>query len=256
VYASLPVQTPVHLEAATVEKFVDWVVVMPSSQIPDVEAEIAKAASDAALVDAVASMLSFKLPAAYGRRLIYLSVLGQLKNPRAIPALDAYLNSPECPVFEEQRQQGAAAGSPAGEVRTSYFDACAGLKSAAVNMLAYLNTPAARELVLQAVQSHPSKAVRLSAMNSYLFNNHDSVEALAAVRQRTRKEEMKFVGLPRLAPQFSLKEFNARVAQFYNEYPEERQQPVPAKLPPKPGNAPVEGHAHDPSPPSAKAPNQ
>lgn len=224
-YTPLPKQTPVHLEITTIEKFVDWVSIMPSSQVPDVKEQIAKVASDTALVDALASRLSFKAPGSYGRQLIYLSILGETKNERALGALQNYLNSADCLVFEETR----AVKPPAGSNNTSYFDACAGLKSAAVNMIAYLNTPAARNIVLQAVQNHASRAVRLSAMNAYLYNNSDSADALALVRRHARKDEVKFAGLPRFAPQFSLKDFDERVAQFYKEHPEE-QQPVPARI--------------------------
>jgi hypothetical protein len=225
-YTPLPERTPVPLEIGTIEKFVDWVSTMPSSQVPAVKEQIAKVASDPVLVDAVASKLSFKAPGSYGRQLIYLSILGEMKNERALGALQIYLASADCPVFEEFR----AVNPPAGINHTSYLDTCAGLKSAAVNMIAYLNSPAARDIVLEAVQSHASRAVRLSAMNSYLYNNNDSPDALALVRRYARKDEVKFVGLPRLAPQFSLKDFDERVARFYEEHPGELQQPVPARI--------------------------
>jgi hypothetical protein len=233
----------VHLEIATIDKFVDWVSTMPSSQIPDVRDQIAKVASNTALVDSVATRLSFKAPGTYGRQLIYLSILGEMKNERALGALQNYMNSPDCLVFE----QIPPVKPPAGSNATSFFDACAGLKSAAANMIAYLNTPAARDIVLLAVQNHASKAVRLSAMNAFLYNNNDSTEALALVRRNARKDELKFVGLPRLAPQFSLKAFNQRVAQFYQEHPEEQQQPVPARIS-NPAKAKVPPHTTNPKP--------
>jgi hypothetical protein len=217
-YTPLQLQTPVHLGPATVEKFVDWVSTMPSSQIPDVKEQIAQVASDAALVDAVASRLSPTGSGSYGRQLIYLSILGETKNERAIGALANYLNSPDCRVVESL----PPAKVPAGSNNTTYFDACAGLKSAAVNMIAYINSPAARSLVLQAVQNHASRSVRLSAMDAYLYNSHDSLDALALVRRYARRDEVKFVGLPRLAPQYSLKDFSERASRFYEEHPEER----------------------------------
>jgi hypothetical protein len=227
-YTPLPEQAPVHLEIGTVEKFADWVSTMPSSQVPLVKEQIAKVAANPAVVDAVASKLSFKEPGSYGRQLIYLSILGEMKNERAVGVLQIYLDSADCPVFEELR----AVKPPAGFNQTSFFDACAGLKSAAVNTIAYLNTPAARNIVLQEVRNHASRAVRLSAMNSYLYNNNDSPDALALVRRYAREDEVKFVGLPRLAPQFSLKDFDERVARFYEEHPEEVQQPIPARISP------------------------
>jgi hypothetical protein len=246
-YTPLPTQAPVQLETTTIEKFVDWVSTMPSSQVPDVKEQIAKVASDSVLIDAIAGKLSFDAPGSYGRQLIYLSILGEMRNTRALGPLQAYLNSGDCPVFEER----SAVLPVSGSGNTTYFDSCAGLKSTAVNMIAYINTTLARNIVLQAVRSHPSRAVRLSAMNSYLYNNNDSAEALELVKQYARGNEVRFVGLPRLAPQHSLKDFNERVARFYEKYPEERPQPVPAPAPPKPVKTDLPPHTQNPRPTSA-----
>ena len=217
-FTPLPKQTPVHLDPSTVETFVDWVATMPSTQVNDVKEQIAAVKSDPKVVDAVASHLSFRNLGSYGRQLIYLSVLGELRNERALGPLQEYLNSRECPVFEEITAFPRQPGLP----HTSKFDACAGLKSAAANMIAYLNTPAALNVVLQTIQEHPSRFVRLSAMNAYLFNNGDSPEAIAAARQRARPEEAKFVGMPRLSADGDRNAFAERLTRFYADHPEER----------------------------------
>jgi hypothetical protein len=242
-YEPLPQQTPVPLATGTIEPFVDWVSSMPASQVDDVKQEIAKSASDAAVVDAVAAKLSFTAPGSYGRQLIYVSILGEMKNNQALSPLQSYLNSGDCPVFEQLR----AVQSPGPANQTSYFDACAGLKSAAVNSLAYLNTPAARKLVLQAVQTHPSRVVRLSAMNAYLYNNNDSQEALAVVRRYAHKDEVKFVGLPRLTTEGSVQDFSDRVARYYQEHPEDKAQ-LPARIAAT-QKGKIEPHPRSPGPP-------
>lgn len=217
-FVPLSKQTPVHLEVSTVEKFVDWVSTMPSSQVDDVKEQIALVKSDPKVVDAVAGSLSFRNLGSYGRQLIYLSILGEMKNERALGPLGDYLNSRECPVFEERAAIRPALGVP----KTSIFDPCAGLKAGAVSMIAYINTPAAKVVVLKTIGDHASRTVRLSAMNAYLYNNGDSAEAIAAARQRARPEEVKFVGLPRLSSDTDPKDFEARMARFYTEHPEER----------------------------------
>lgn len=215
-FTSLPKQTPVHLSVSNVETFVDWVSSMASSQTGDVKAQIASVKSDPAVVDAVASKLSFLKLGSYGRQLIYLSILGEMRNERALGPLRNYLNSRECPVFEER-----GASRPGLTVsRTSIFDACAGLKSAAINMIAYLNSREANAAVLNAIRDHPSRTVRLSAINAYLFNNDDSTDAVATVRQYAKAEEMKYIGIPRLTS--DSKDFEARLARFYADHPEER----------------------------------
>jgi hypothetical protein len=70
-YTPLPEQMPVPLQVGSVDKFVDWISTMPSSQLPLVKAQIASAASNPAVVEAVGSRLSFAAPGSYGRQLIY-----------------------------------------------------------------------------------------------------------------------------------------------------------------------------------------
>ncbi len=221
-FVPIPKQTPVHLEVSTVEKFVDWVSTMPSSQVGDVKQQIASVKSDPKVVDAVAGKLSFVNLGSYGRQLIYLSILGEMKSERALGPLQDYLNSGECPVFEERAAIRPASGAP----KMSLFDACAGLKAAAINMIAYINSPAANAVVLKTIGGHASRTVRLSAMNAYLYNNGDSAEAIAIARQHAKPEEAKFVGIPRLTANMDPKDFAARLARFYTDHPEE--------LPPQP----------------------
>jgi hypothetical protein len=93
-------------------------------------------------------------------------------------------------------------------------------------MIAYLNSPAAKLVVLKAIGGHPSRTVRLSAMNAYLYNNGDSAEAIATARHYAKPQEAIFVGLPRLSPETNRKDFAEHLARFYTEHPEE--------LPPQP----------------------
>jgi hypothetical protein len=233
-FTPLAKQTPVHLDTSSVERFVDWVSTMPSSQVGDVKEQIALVKSDSNVLDAVASKLSFRNLESYGRQMIYLSILGEMKNERALSPLQDYLNSRECPVFEERGTDRPVLRAP----KTSIFDACAGLKSAAVNMIAYLNSREARAAVLNAIRDHASRTVRLSAINAYLYNNGDSTDAIATVRQYARAEETKFVGIPRLTA--DSKDFGTLLARFYADHPEER--------PPQPKQVPAKHHQRKEAP--------
>jgi hypothetical protein len=59
-------------------------------------------------------------------------------------------------------------------------------------------------------------------MNAYLYNNGDSADAIATAKRYAKPAEVKFVGIPRLSPGTDQKDFAARLARFYAEYPEER----------------------------------
>ena len=247
-FVPLATQATVSLQASTVDKFVDWVSSMPSSQVGEVKEQIALVKSDPKVVDAVAGKLSFRNLGSYGHQLIYLSILGEMKNERALGPLKDYLNSPECPVFEER---AAILRSPGGP-KTSVFDACAGLKAAAINMIGYINSAAAQAVVLKTVGGHASRTVRLSAMNAYLYNNGDTADAIATVRQHAKPEEAKFVGLPRLSSDSNPKEFAARLARFYTENPDERP-PQPMHVARKPpGKGQPDKVSHTPTAKSAR----
>ena len=110
--------------------------------------------------------------------------------------------------------------APSGP-KTSMFDGCAGLKARAVSMISHLNSQAATAVVLAAINEHPSRTVRMSAIDAYLYNNGDSPEAIATAKRLARPDEGKFVGLPRLSPDTSRQDFEARLTRFYTEHPEE-----------------------------------
>ena len=74
-------------------------------------------------------------------------------------------------------------------------------------MIAYINSQAAKAVVLKTISDHASRTVRLSAMNAYLYNNGDSAEAIAAARQHSKPEEVKFIGIPRLSPRYGSQGF-------------------------------------------------
>jgi hypothetical protein len=219
-YQPLPTQPPIPLSVSTIDKFVFWVLTMNSTQVDDVTKQIALVAADDSIVDAVAARLSFTNAVSVEHQLIYLSVLGQMKNERAIAPLRDYVNSSECPVFEQINQEKIPSLS------TSVLDTCAMLKSHAINMISYINTPVAREVVLQAVSDHPSKTVRISAIDAFLYNAGDSPAAIQLVGRSVRSDERIFIGLPRLDPGTSLKEFDQRVERFYREHPEQLPPPI------------------------------
>lgn len=217
-FTPLAKQTPVPLGVSTVDQFVEWVATMPASQVEDVKAQIAAVKSDPKVVDAVAAGLSFHNPGSYGRQLIYLSMLGEMQNERALGPLQSYLNSRDCLVSEERVAVQPAPNGP----QTSMFDGCAGLKARAVSMISHLNSQAATAVVLNAIREHPSRTVRMSAIDAYLYNAGDSPEAIATAKRQAKPDEVKFVGLPRLSPDTNRQDFEERLTRFYSEHPEEQ----------------------------------
>ena len=214
--SSVPTPPSVQLSADTVEDFVRWVAAVPISKAQLIRDEIAAVRSDEKIFDAlVASLL--RLPVAdFGRHQLLLSILGELRNPKSVEPLIRFINTPSDQVIPPPPPEQSKG------VNTSYLDYSAALQARAVEMLAFIRTAEALAAVLQAASGHISRAVRLAALDAFIFNHGDSPESIEKARAAARLEEAKFVGLPRRERGFNPADFDAKVVAFYQRYPEEK----------------------------------
>ena len=213
---TLPLPPPKALTADTVEEFIQWVAAVPVSETQRIRDAIAPARGDDALHIALINRL-FTLPVTdFGRHQLLLSTLGELRRPDSADYLIRFVNLPGDQIIPlPPRQQGT------GGLCTSYLDYCSGLQARAVEMLAYLGTSQALEAVLRAASAHPSRPVRLAAIDAYLYNHQDSSDAMERASAVVRQDEAMFVGLPRRSSLSDPAEFQARLADFYKRYPSE-----------------------------------
>lgn len=107
--------------------------------------------------------------------------------------------------------------------------ALASLQAKAVDGLAYLRTPQTDEEVLRLVREHPSRIVRAEAINAYLWNHGDSVEAKQVLRKRVREDEEIFVDRVRWNTGEKAESFNRKLEAFLKAHPEAAA-PAPTKL--------------------------
>lgn len=222
----LPVNVPnppasISLTAATVDEFLLWVQRVPLSQTALIRKQIALAASDDAVVDALTKRL-LEIPIQnVGRHLMILSVLGETRNPRAIAPIVQFIWL-DRPLVEEPAEVLGAG------THTSRFNYDGGLRARAVEMLAYIGTSDAFASTRDVISKHPGAEVRIAAIDAYLFDHNDSAEAKAELLRLARPDEAKLIGIPRRTRDMNVKEFDSRVQAFYERYPEE-QPPVPAQ---------------------------
>ncbi|CAN7597441.1 hypothetical protein LJR289_004337 [Pseudoduganella sp. LjRoot289] len=210
----------VNLAADTIDAFVRWVAATPGANVQDVRDAIAAARTDDAVVHALIANL-FNLPTSdIGQHLLLLAIVGEMRQPAFSEPLVEFI--------------GLAPGSIVGDVSNqhacgtsiSHIDAAALLKARAVEMLAFLRTSEAFEAVLGFARYHESRVVRIAALDAYIYNHEDSPDAIERARATARRNEAKFVGLPRFTRDSNPAQFAEKMAAFYEQHPEERP-PVP-----------------------------
>jgi hypothetical protein len=220
---SVPTLRPIGLAPDTIERFVRWVASVPVSDVQRIRDEIATAHNDELVLGALFGHL-FQLPVAdFGRHLLLLAIVGELRHPKSVKLLIKFVNLPADSVFAQSLIR------PSGGSAITYPNYSAALQARAAEMLAYIRTPDALGEVLRLASEHDSRTVRLAALDAFIFNHDDSPEAMDRARAAARPGEAKFVGLARRERGCNPNEFEAKVRAFYERYPEENP-PDPSPL--------------------------
>jgi hypothetical protein len=229
---------PAKLDARSIDAFVRWVAGTPVSDAQAVRDAVAAARADDEAARALIASL-FDLPVRdIGHHQLLLSIIGEMRRPEFAGSLVKFIGLPSDNIVRD------VSDAPVGGACTSHLDAAELLKARAVEMLAHLRTAEALEAVLGFASNHESRAVRLAALDAYTYNHEDSPEAIERARAAARRDEAKLVGLPRRTRDSDPAQFAARVAAFYEQYPEER--------PPTPHIARTRMRERPPGPPTSR----
>jgi hypothetical protein len=227
VFASptLPLPPPSDLTAGTVDEFIRWTAAVPVSEVQQIRDAVAKARGDDAVHAALIDRL-FSLPAPdFGQHLITLSIIGELGRPDSADHLIRFVHLPSSEVIPiPPREQS-------GGLQTSFLEYGAALQARAVEMLTHLGSQHALDATLHAAFAHPSRAVRIAALDAFTYHHNDSPDAVSRARAAARPTEAKLVGLPRRSRDGNPADFDAQVADFYRRYPTE--------VPPQPHSHPL-----------------
>jgi hypothetical protein len=237
--SAIPVVPAERLALDSIERFIVWVASVPVAEAQRVRDAIAPMRDDEVLVGSLLSKL-FDLPVRdFGRHHLLLSILGELGNVKAVDPLARFVDLPADAIFGTVPTTTGGHAGPA----TTYVPRAVALQSRAVEMLAAIRNSEAFEKVLTLASQHHSAAVRIAALNAFVYHNGDSAEAMERARAAARPREARYVGLPRLERGGNRREFETKVREFYERYPDE--------LPPSP-----RGGRHDPhggNPPAARS---
>jgi hypothetical protein len=206
---------PVRLTSNTLEHFVTWAAAVPVSEAQLIRDAIASARTDELVLDKLLAQL-FQLPVVdFGRHYLMLSILGELRHAKSAERLAEFVNLPGDRLYARTLSEQHAPPH-------LYFDFAAALQARAAEMLAFVGTPAAFDAVLAAASQHTSRAVRLAALDAFIFNHADSPEAIQLARSRARPEESRLVGLARLERNVDRREFEAKIKAYYVRYPDDK----------------------------------
>ena len=208
-----------------VPRFLDWAGGSHVDEKEDARKAIVDAAGNTDVVKALVAEVERVQSVDHTRALLALAVLGETKSPVAQEFFIAFARRPlpekgtviEGEIIEQTR--------------------AAQLQGKAIDGLAYINNDSANKAVMEIIASHPSSIVRAEAINAYLWNHGDSVEARRALSQVVRKDEQILLDRVRRVTGETADTFNAKLEQFLKQHPEVVP-PAPEKFqtPPKPGD--------------------
>jgi hypothetical protein len=172
----------------------------------------------------------WKLPVLdVGRHRVILSILGELRNERALDRLEEFIwyEGELTPTMPHPHERRSCMFEPSGtEI----------LQSRASEMLSYLATETAARATVRIARDHPKLAVRMAAIDAHLFNHGDSPEVAEELKKTVRATDRPFVGLPRKVRGGDIEQFEKAVFEWYERNPEHR--PPPPKLNQNQGNPP------------------
>ncbi|MCI0690845.1 hypothetical protein L0337_02440 [candidate division KSB1 bacterium] len=198
----------IRLTATTIPSFIEVASRSDSAVHLKIREKIDNARQDSTLLPPLFDEFDKARANDFGKSLIILGIIGELKNPQATGRLLALINEQLPP--EKDAGHGALSQREVIEM----------LQSKAVEGLAYLRTRTSDSLTLSIIQKHPSVAVRATAIDAYLYNHGDSLEAKQRLRTRVRPEDRPFLDRVRRTSAISREDFDKGLSRFYQLHPE------------------------------------
>jgi hypothetical protein len=189
-------------------EFLAWAGASTPPQREEARREIAAAAGNRDIVQALSDEITAARTRDHSRALLGLSVLGEMRSPHALVYLKNFIHIPLPPpgrLLEGEDPEQTALAT---------------LQGKAVSGLAYMNTAESNVEVFWAVSSHQSRIVRAEAIRTYLANHQNSAEAKATLRKYVRKGEEVFLDRPNRDPGDKAANFNPKLEEYLRAHQE------------------------------------
>ncbi len=202
------------LTVNTIDAFILWASGSSKKEREVVRTQIVNAKSKGKISDGLFERFYKVEQKDFSKAVIILAIIGELRTPEAIEPLYKIATATVPPRSADAHNQ------------LEETDRVEMLATKAVEGLAYFNTPNTDELVRKIIATHPSRTVRATAINAYLYNKRDSKEAKEQLRGIIQKGDENRLDATRLIANQKSANFNQKAAEFYSKYPEHN-----AKLP-------------------------
>lgn len=151
---------------------------------------------------------SFPAPE-YEKRMMTLGLIGELQRADALPFFRRL-------IWASLRLRQPIADGPTPKELIEM------LRAKAVHGLAYLRTDDANEALIEIMRYHESISIRISAIDSYMWNNGDSEQAAQQLYIALPTNLHKFVERPRFHRGVDRAEFNAQLRDWQNRWAQPR----------------------------------
>ena len=139
-----------------------------------------------------------------------LSIVGELAEPSSVEVLQRFVWLSDAELYGS----AASAPDPAG----CDFTPIGMLQARAAEMLAWIVKTDREDLLTSVIADHPLQAVRVAAIDAYLFHRDDEDDAASQLSERVRSDDAWAVGLARRVRGMDPAEFDRIVSAHEAEH--------------------------------------
>lgn len=201
---------PALASAADVPAFVSAAAVAPVAQREAVRGLIAGARDNAAIASRLIAEFELARSRDFSRAQVALALLGEQRNTAGLAFLTTFVWQPLPGGGLAIEELGMSVAAEAQER----------LQVQAANAIPYARTQPALQAALEIAARHPSKAVRIEAASSYLWNRGNSEEARRTLGQVLRRDELVVLDRPIREAGMTGQDFNRQLARYLERHPE------------------------------------
>nr|HRC87252.1 hypothetical protein [Thermoanaerobaculia bacterium] len=196
-----------------------WASATGRGQANEVRQALAAARNNSAIATAFCQQAQDSAGQDLSRALLALALLGEMRSASSLPCLKGFLDRP-------LPEKGTVVDGEIQERKALEI-----LQTKALAGLAYLRTSETDALVLQAVSSHPSRAVRAGAVIAYLWNHGSSAEARETLRKAVRQGDSVLIDRPIRSAGQDPAEYDRQLAAYLEAHPELEPPPPVREIP-------------------------